>query len=406
MKRLTECKSVTTGLLLAVMVSVCLLSALPTTASEPTATTTTYWPIEGNLTIIPLPKVGETAEIVLRFDVKELWEGEWWTFGATSESLQKSAAWIEVWRAGISGSYSGTRSFQQIPMDEITLTGITSWEGNAVETRVIELKTSIRLPSEGIWYFKGYFVGNDWTQPIKYHKRFAVAEGLSLPYTVADLRFSPLEYLLNRDNSVRSKLPPDEQRPVYLELDMDHPPLAGEEATLTYIVLSPFQDIESFNADTIFYKRVDAPDYTVVPATDIVVRSDLGWGTDAFGTTYWKDWETGLSMGERKEVVHTITFPETGEWKIYINGRGRAADGRVYTTRDYVEFTITEDKSYYGWQYRDIPLSIDETTKQTTTTNTDSTTSHNSDTLWWWIGGGVLVVAGILVVVLLRKRGR
>lgn len=396
-----------TCLLLAVMVLVCLFSALPVTAAEPTATTATEanYPVTGRMVVTPV--TDKEMEVHFTINIARIWDGPWSLIGdATSDTLADSKAWITVLWAGINGKYSEARKYTEIPPEDIVVSGDTSWSGNIQEPMTIELKSTVRLPKDGKWAFIGQFAGKNWTRPVKRSLYMAVADGFAIPYYSQDLVESPLDYLECFDYGQNGKLPPDEQRPVYLELDMDHPPLAGEEVAITYVVTSPFYDVEGYEAKTRIRKRTEGNEVIEVPAVQIVVESEIGWDVNAYGDTIWKGWETDISKDETRESIHIIKFPETGDWEIYIHGKCRIEGMGVCETNDTIRLTITEDKAYYGWA--NIPPETTTTIPSLIPPPTDVTVGPtpppSSGAIWWWIGGGVLVVAGILAIVFWKRR--
>ena len=369
-------------------------TAQTSVTTQPPATEPDY-PVSGRLVILPI--TDKEMEVHFSINIERIWEGTWPLVGAASDTLADSRAWITVLWAGIDGSYSEARQYTEIPFEDIVVSGDISWEGNAQETRTIELQSTIRLPEDGKWDFVGKFAGDNWIRPVRQTQRMAVAGGIVVPNYPQDLLDSPLAYLELYGHGLTGKLPADEKDPVYLELDMTHPPLAGEEVTITYLALSPYYDINDFKVETYFKKRNEENKVVYVPAAEIVVNTEIGWDVDAWGNTIWKDWETDIAKGEMIELTHVIKFPEPGEWEIRIYSRCILPEVESYKTSDNIKLTITEGKAYYGWQDR----RSSKTQEQITSRSTESAIDQTSNTLWWWIGGGV-GVAGILAVVLLR----
>jgi hypothetical protein len=385
-------------------------SSSPTTqtpvTTQPVATEPDY-PVSARLDILPI--TDKEMEVHFTINIDRIWDGIWQYVEATSGTLVNSRAWITVLWAGIDGPYSEARQYTEIPFEDIVVSGGTVWEGNALETRTIELRSTIRLPKEGKWEFIGQFAGEGWQKPVIQYQHMAVADGMAIPYYSQDIKDSPLAYLKYFGYGTTGKLPADEYNPVSLELDMTHPPLAGEEVTVTYLALSPYYNIDDFEVRTYFTKRVEDNKIVDVPAADIVVSTEIGWDVDAHGNTIWKDWETDIAKDGFKELTHIIKFPEPGEWEIYIHGRCVIEGMGVFQTGDGIKINITEDDAYYGWQdRRSSKTTISQETTASTITSQEQTTpaitepaiDHTANTLWWWIGGGVLV-AGILVFYLL-----
>lgn len=319
-------------------------------------------PVQGRFDFTPLPKTGENVELlfnidILNTDINYLWAGTW--HKETPATLTNSKVWIEVEKAGIKGSYSEARKFSRIPLNEVVVDGQTSWEGNALENKSIKLKSTIRLPGDGIWLFRGYFAGSNWNLSFRYSRYIAVADGFSVDcfslFPDDDLKSTPLAYLANFDYGkelLRNQLPITEQNPLSLEIDIAHPPLAGEEMTLIYRAGSPFRDIDDVAINTNFTKRTAYDQIIDIAATDIVVNSELGWDTNVFDKKIWPEWMLNLKKNETRELLTTIRFPEYGEWTIHIQGEGQLPYGKYAWANDDLKLTIQENIAYYGWEKR------------------------------------------------------
>jgi hypothetical protein len=309
-------------------------------------------PVMGRFEISPFPEPGKKFECVLNLEVRRIWEGLWQN--QTSDVLVDSKAWISISRAGIHGSYSEARNFTEVPREEVVLSCNTVWEGNALETRSIELKSTLCLPGDGIWLIEGDFAGStdNIRRPSLLHwsHYFAIDDGIALKYKSDAMKSSPLAYLEHFSYGRSGLLPFEEQNPLILELDISHPPLAGEEVTLTYKALCPLFDINDLILKMVFVMRNKNVSITGFSAKDIVVKSELGFSPDVFGNVLWDKWKTSLRMGEPRELSTTIKFPEPGEWNIGISGRGYLPNGKTAYTSDDIKLTISENQSYYGWE--------------------------------------------------------
>jgi len=323
-------------------------TSFDTTTQNPT--TEPDYPVSGRLDVSPI--TDKEMEIHFTIDIERIWDGTWHYVEATSDTLADSKAWIKVLWAGIDGPYSEARQYTEIPLEDIVVSGDTSWEGNALETRTIELCSTIRLPKDGKWDFKGQFAGDNWIRPVSLTQRLAVADGIVVPNYPQDLLDSPLAYLELYGHGLTGKVTTNEQYPVSVELDMTHPPLAGEEVTVTCLVRSPYYDIDDFKVRTYFKKRNEDNEIVNVSATEIVVSTEVGWDVDAYGDTIWKDWETDIAKDETIKLTHIIEFPEPGEWEIRVYGSCILPEEKYYTITDAIKLTIMEDKAYYGWKDR------------------------------------------------------
>jgi hypothetical protein len=116
----------------------------------------------------------------------------------TADTLANSKAWISISRAGIHDSYSEAKKFTEVPLEDVVVSGDTTWEGNALENRSIKLKSIISLPRDGIWDFQGYFKGNNWKSPLQfrlYGHYFAATDEIAILYKSDEMIISPLAYL-------------------------------------------------------------------------------------------------------------------------------------------------------------------------------------------------------------------
>jgi hypothetical protein len=285
----------------------------------------------GHFTILPSPLPGKISECTFTFQVgsppKEIFSG------VSSDTLADAKAWIGVIHTGVNGPYSDARKYTDVPVEDIVVSGDTSWAGNAQENPTIQLKCSIRLPSDGIWIFTGYFTGSNWRTPLSYSQNIAVVDGVSVPF--ASLNSSPLAYIRYFEYGIYPYPSPDSQHPITLELDVPHPPQKGEEVKLLFRAFSPFYDVENFNFRLKFHKFPAAYEIDEVPVEDIVV--------DGKG-----QWDFTLLKNEVREFSTTIKFPETGIWQISVSGDCLVPEiGRVGYS-DMIPLTITDTVAYYG----------------------------------------------------------
>ena len=155
-----------------------------------------------------MPAVGDNVELTCTVNVNELWKGEWQ--GRKTEDLTQSRAWVQFLWVDIHSSYAAARKFVNIPLSEVSSSGILTWEGNALENRNFTLQGGIKFPREGIWKIIGYFSTASWEQPeeswlqfpelgsktpVFIWKQYAVAEGTAVRMFVGGFKNSRLGYL-------------------------------------------------------------------------------------------------------------------------------------------------------------------------------------------------------------------
>jgi hypothetical protein len=316
--------------------------------TAPIITTSSDFPVMSRFEISSTPRRGQNIEIFFSLEIKSLSTG-WPFMNQTPDSLLNANAWVSVFKADIDGSFSKARRLTAVP--EAVVSGNTSWEGNAQETRYIELKSTIRLPGDGIWFITGDFTGNHKNAAmIEYSKYFAIVDGITLDYRSEEIKSSSLAYLKNFSYGWSDLLPNTEENPLRLEMDMEHPPLAGEEVTLTFLASSSFFDIRELTVGTDFGKRNANGGILVMPANVIVVKSELGYSQDIFDNTLWEKWQIDLTKGKTRTLLTTIKFPYPGEWQITIRGKGDLPNGKRVIANDEINLTITDNQAYYGWK--------------------------------------------------------
>ncbi len=309
-------------------------------SKNPATSTTTMPPrpqIEGSMNIIPFPAVGETAVWVFKVNNKEMGEGDPW-------DLANSRAWLSAYHASIQGSYSEARLYKQIPLEEIVVDGDTVWEGSALGKNLIEIRCTIKLPSEGIWLLQGEFECKRWN--IKKHDFIAAADGIGMQYYSDNLTSSSLAYLqyFRYGTTVTGAYPPPtEGRPVVLELNISKPPRMNEKVKLTWRVSSPILDVEAFTANTTFSKRGNDNHMKNRPLSDILLSIDH---TSTIYVDHILTWTLDFKKGEPVEVSAIVRFPEPGEWEIHVQGNYPLRHNPGFT--DDIRFIIAKDKSYYG----------------------------------------------------------
>lgn len=309
-------------------------------------------PVNGYIDVKPYPLPRETVSWVFHLETSAKWEKL--NQGSKANTLTEAKAWLEVKWAGIDGSYSEARSYSNVPIEEILVSGETRWEGNARQHRTIDLSPEIRLPRDGVWLFQGYFSGRDWSEreTLCYEIVIAVVDGVAVNYRYG-LEGSALSYLQWFDYGTSSKVPVSESRPIHVELDISKLPRAGEEVVLTYRVSSPFFSIKDFYMRTLIVKKEDKP--ITIPSSDVLISGELNWTTD-------------IAKGEVIERTAIIKLPETGEWVIQASGSYPGQKSGLSGTTDDIKITINDEKSYYGWEERRTESTIRPTDPTTTTT--------------------------------------
>jgi hypothetical protein len=290
-----------------------------------------------------VPKPGETADLTVNIDTSEAGG-----FGQPKEGLAKASAQVGFGWTNIHGSYSEAEHGQAIPPDEVVVSGNSTWQGDALEKALHTFTCKIRFPREGIWTISGTFAADGWTRlegadPIY----VAVADGTAMFYYSKDFKSGPLAYLSCFPYGGVSNYPLEvlltEDNPVRMKLDISRAPRVGEEAVMTCTVNS-LHAVNNFKVTPFFDRRTADTIYYHMPGDDLIRNGALSWYGD-------------LKPGVPLVLSAALKFPQEGEWRIQITGKS-LPPGRVYIDggyQDYLDITINNTRSYYGWPDRPEP---------------------------------------------------
>lgn len=296
------------------------------TDSPPTSPGEPAGPYEIILSLSPLPKLGETAELIFITKIN---------FLPGPEYLANARAWVEFSYANTKGSYSEAKYAVPVPLDEVLVDGELTWEGNAIGIMPLELTGTIQLPREGVWKITGYFSGEDWEKPFKKERRIAVTEDAAAIIGTEDFKSGPLGYLDNFNYGHGVKRVPDERfDPVILELDISKVPRVGEEVILTCRILSMI-DAPDYSVQISFTRRLEDNSILKIPGDSLLVDGNLKWEGD-------------LKKDEPVEFSASIKFPEDGDWEIMALGDCPTNDKLEFAYR--VKMNIAGDKGSFGWE--------------------------------------------------------
>jgi hypothetical protein len=299
-------------------------------------------PYSAGISIKPVPKIGETAEMTYTFDVVNS------DFLPGRPGAEDAKAWIEFWWTDPAGSYLTAKQAVQIPVSEVVVSGDTTWEGNYTKTRSLHLKSTIKLPRTGIWQIEGYFTGAGWKTPIKFYSRDFISKDFAADMYSDSFKTSPFAYL-GYDNfdygflKEKKKIDFLSERfnPVIMELDIAKPPKAGEEVALTCTMAS-FSDFPNYSMTIAFSRRLADGSTISVPASQLLVKGDY-------------QWQGNLQKGQPAVFTATIKFPENGDWRIHVqrNSQKGIVDNKPGYS-DELKLTVSSSTSYYGWK----PLAV------------------------------------------------
>jgi len=287
-----------------------------------------------DLSLSPLPKLGETAE--LTFIIAKV------SSFSNFEDMENARAWVEFSYADIKGSYSQAKYGNPIPLDEVMVSGELSWEGNIFEEGLPELTATIQLPREGVWVITGYFFSEGlktYQNQLEKEIRVLVTEDTAVLMNTSEFESGPFGYLSYFPYGRGSVgITPTENEPVLLELDISKLPSVGEEVLLTCRI-SSIIDYPDYSARVSFWKRVEEHNKSYeVPQDGILADGDLRWVGD-------------LKKDDSVEFSATIKFPEEGDWEIKVRGDHPKFPGAI-TINAIIRISITSDKQYYGWEER------------------------------------------------------
>lgn len=340
-------------------------SELPVTTSSNSPTSETSIPTTAPLTFFfdfsPVPDLENPGELTVTFNLYE---------PNRYQNLDESSIVLEFYWTNIHGSYSEAKRAQLIPIDEVLVSGETTWTGDSSVNRSITLRSQIRLPREGVWKIKSIFSTNDDVQ-LTDSIKVAVAEGTSVIMYTEEFYSSPLAYLGNLYYGEGGERDLDELHPVAIDLDISKAPRVGEEVVLTYRIRS-YYEVTDFSAGLQVFKRTVGVAEVRIPVESIVSSGISTWQGD-------------LIPGEPIVVTCTIVFPEEGDWEInaYGNSLARKQVNRIGYI-DYIKMNSTDTRGSFGWEDPQINPCVTIATPATTipTTTTPTPTIPSENTTW------------------------
>jgi hypothetical protein len=312
------------------------LSSSTTTSTSAVAGTSspsssTYMPIPRLIIgTSSIPKLGETVDLTFKISMEGV------TLGADyRRSLINSRVWIDVYRTNLKGSYSEAKYSLKVPINEILVSGDTSWQGDA-SWGGVELKSKIRLPREGFWKFEGSLLGDKWDRPLTAYTKYVLLDGKSQKYDYfnPDSKAGPLGYLSNFNYGEAGHPTLNETiTPIIVEADISKAPRVGEEVTVTANIVS-LHDVPNFSA---YFNFVNRSSRQRVPASTVLVSGQSNWTGD-------------LKANQTVQFSANIKLPETGEWEIYVEGNSKENLANHFGGyANSILITIEPDKSYFGW---------------------------------------------------------
>ena len=287
-----------------------------------------------NVSLNEPPKPGETAELTFW---AHTYDANFYTVNQGTENAQ---AWMEFWWTNPNASYLEAKQAVRIPLEEVVISGDTTWEGNYKEKGHIELHCTIQLPREGIWRIEGYFTGEGWKGPICGYREIFVSKDIAAQ--MYELKSSSLDYLTYFDygflkDARKIDYLTEDTRPQIVELDISKAPVAGEKVTLTCTVAS-LHDVANWSMQIEFYRRLAGDARVKVPSSEFLVEGELQWQGD-------------LKQAEPTVFTTTIKFPEEGDWEIVAYGNSQQnIASQKFGADDGIDITITLAISYYGWK--------------------------------------------------------
>jgi hypothetical protein len=277
-----------------------------------------------------LPRLGETFDLTFKISMEGVRMGT-----DDRRSLIKSRVWIDVYRTNLKGSYSAAKYSVKVPIDEILVSGNTSWQGDA-SWGGEELHCKIKLSQEGLWKIVGSLSGTSWT--LTEYTKYVLLDGISEKYDYynPDSKSGPLGYLGNLNYGEAGHPTLNETTtPIIVEADISKAPKAGEEVTVTASIVS-LHDVSDFSAGIKFFKRSAG----WIPSSTIVVSGQSNWIGD-------------LKANQAVQLSANIKLPEPGEWEIYVEGNSKENLANHFAGyANSILITIEPDKSFFGWVAR------------------------------------------------------
>jgi hypothetical protein len=300
-------------------------------ASTNLSATTTHIP-HLNINISSIPKLNEATDLDFTITIQTL------DLGKQKEGLVNARAWIEFYWINLKGSYTEAKYGVKVPLEDVLVSGDTSWQGNALKEYQIKLHSSIQLPQEGLWKIVGYFSGENWNQPLKSSTKVVLLDGISAKYDRFSQEFKSgaLGYLANFNyGDIGNRTPNENTSPIVIIPNISKAPKMGEKATIT-VQINSLHDVPDYSAKIEFRKN----EVGWITASDIVESGIPTWTGD-------------LKANQISQFSIDIKLPDTGEWDIYVEGNSRENEINLQGGyADSIQLTITPTLSYFGWMER------------------------------------------------------
>jgi hypothetical protein len=315
-------------------ICICLFFTFFSCQTPESTSTTTQSPFYFLLGISNAPKLGETADLSLVFNIEDI-GGLDANLGQTKESLTNARTWVEFYWMNTNGRYSEARQAISIPNEEVFVNNNLASSVNAL-TGKVELHSTVRFPKEGVWLIWGHFSGDGWKKSIDSIIRIAVTKDTAAIFGTEQFDSGPLAYLNNFTYGGSGAIPPSQSQPFGIELDISKAPRVGEEVILTCKMIS-LQDADNFTAKIEFSKRQDDGSLFTVSSNDLVQKGDIQW--------------TGnLKKGEPVTFTTSVKFSEAGNWEIYAQGNSEQnIKNQKIGAADSIKFSIDDLRSSFGW---------------------------------------------------------
>jgi len=294
----------------------------PTSITPPEPTKAPYY---FQLELSPVPDMVSPGELTVTLNVNQM--GEY-------EGLKNAQVNLEFYWTNIHGSYREAGRAELVPVEEVLVSGDTTWEGDAFNLPSVTIHSQIVLPREGVWKIQALLNGK--TIADKRPIYVAVADGTSAIMRTEEFESGPLAYLGYFSYGAVEDSVLNELNPVIFNLDISKAPGVGEEAIVTYRIESSIEVADFFTRYEID-KNIEGSRKNV-PIETIYLSGEISWNGD-------------LKPGEPVTVTTIIKFPEIGEWQISVYGNSQAREEQHrYGYSDYINLTITDSKSFFGWK--------------------------------------------------------
>jgi hypothetical protein len=302
----------------------------PMVITEPPRST--YAPYSTRFSFSPEPILGVESEVTFSSTFTSDFKKQ------KATGLANARARVDFFWTDIHGSYSEAKKSTLVPISEVLVSGLSTWEGNALDG--VELRFTIKLPKEGYWRVVGSMVEADSSngiQGIAWGDQWMIVADGTYQGRGDNVKAGSLAYLHNfQYGQIGDKQLDERGNPVIMVSDIAKAPLVGEAVEVSCTITS-LNDVAGFSMLNRIEKRESDTSISSISSSRLMKEGSLVW-------------QGNLKAREPVVVTGVILFPEAGEWEIRVEGNSQANElNQEGGYGDILDLTVGEKRSSYGW---------------------------------------------------------